>query len=384
MKRFCILNFILFFVISCSNNNIKMLTDDANLLDAVSRYNLSSRMKIKCTLLDEQSANIFTSNTTSNMLNYDIIAGAYFPDSDPKKLGFTEIQLNDKIKNNLYKGLYSAFLQNGKTLVPYSADFPVIVALQKTAQYIKLDRQITFDEFRKTAISLNKTELTNMTFGFIPRLTELPEADYYFIGGIEFTETNNKPEIDKEKLSECFNLYNNFNMITGDGNITDIYIKNNIKTERPLILKKGILKFDMTYMQKASALNPEIYTVSLISDLKHLSLKQNCIGINSKSSGKTAEINEFINFLLSEDMQKNLVSEAQRTSILTGKMIIPANKTVKLDTDLNNYIDNLLYPNFKNKKSGIKFLNALTQNKEQLSKEQIKKDEFIKNLLKTY
>jgi hypothetical protein len=396
-----ILSFFLFFNCNSSKTKtINILTDDISLYEVIDAYNLKNlNTNVSIEYLSDRSSNIFKYIEEKRYSNFDLIVGEYNPALLVNINSY--VNINHKIKEindnriNYFKPCLDFIEKYDGILIPYSINFPVIIARKDvlSQELLKLS-ELSINDFCDLVKRTNRkdpNEQYNQIFiSFIPLISKTEESDFYTILNETIFIKNEKIILDTEKAARSFDFYNNFDNTYNFGKeTTKKYLDRYDNVNKNFYLKQKIISFDIIPVSDALTFPEENYKIFYIKDLKNLSLKSKVIAV-PKSSINLKEVLSFIDYLTNKDAQEKMTANTLSNTDYYGYIHFPIIKNIInnkkiLITDskkMEDYADNLKYFNFYNQKFQRKYFQKYQYAKDLISKGQIQDKDFINVLAK--
>jgi hypothetical protein len=395
----------LFMLISLSgcfftnSGNIKILTDDPLIFEAADDFNAQSK-NIKASVEyfnvrneDESRKNVFKYFEDNKFLNnYDLAAGNFNPEILSNIKIFYDVKIGNK--NKIFGSAKDFIDKHEERIVPYSISFPVIAAAKESiAEDLVNKDEISLYEFARFAKNNKWKDIDSQTskinIFFTPLASSLKELDYLFItGGSIFFRKKEKIFLSENSAMISFGFYFNFDEYYNFGkDAAKKYLERYNNIEREYYLKQKIISADIIPVNEILKYPDDVYKIFFISGLKTLSLYTKAAAI-PKSSIKKESALIFLEYLLSEKIQKKLFYSSLNDSDFVNNINMPVLKKVleksafkKMDIDkIEKYSDNLKYPEFYSWKFEKKFFQKYFMLKDYLSKGTIDEKDFVKKL----
>jgi hypothetical protein len=388
MNYFFSICFILFLLFNCKKQDIylNILTNDLLIYDAADNFN-SLDERIQITVDYVKDSNVFSYYLNNKPNNYDIIIGGYYPDLILDSDNFIKLNgvINDKnITPGFVKDYYDKFKGNS---IPYSIDFPVIVARKDSVPKEYFADELAIQDFinlSRKSNSIRKYYNSEITkIGFSPLLSSAQDIDFFFIFNSKLTRRSGRIEFEGKEIEKAFNFINNFDNDFNFGiEASKNYFSSHKKIDKNLFLEKKILSFDFVPFSKALTFN-DGYMIFLIKDLDFVSLKNKMAAVSNKSFYKTESI-EFIKYILSKNTQKMFFDETNSKKYFFLEVHVPIYPELissNFSNDvLDNYINNLQFSDFIDNNTQKRFFKSYYTALDQLNKGLISDKEFIVTL----
>ena len=384
---------LLFF--NCKNKPrvINILTDDIALYEVVDCFNAAhENIKVSINYLNNKEINeknIFKYVKVNRIVNYDMIIGNINPQIIIDSKYFCKIKKYSKQfkKNKSFFPLVNDYLMKySGYAVPYSINFPVIIARKDSIPKDITNDEIDIQTFSEYATSINKNKKNKkIKLGFIPCVSEMSELDFFFIFNSYLIKKNNKYSFNTPNSQNAIEFYHKYDEKYNYGNdITEYYLKKYNNINKKFYLKQNIISFDFISISNALALSLELYKIFFINDLKLAGLNNKIVSI-LKTSIHKKESGIFIDYLFDYNTQLKLSEKTLKQNNYYSHRHIPVIKGLISNVQkfpipvdkFEEYINKLEHIYFYNNKIQKIFFKKYFLTKKMINKELISEKDFL-------
>ena len=397
MKKISCLFLFFLILFSCKNQNseVYILTNDVIFFELADIYNSRNKdNKVFINFYNEKQKNIFSFYKDNKKDYYDIVAGynGYNNEFETKYFYNLKDYYENLTTTDYFNGFNDYIVKNDYYTIPYDIDFPVIIAKKELlSQTIK--ETISIQNFSNLCKNINITRKEENNYikkiRFSPYSSNMGEIEYFFIFNDKIQVNNNIYFFNNEEMSNYFNFLYKFDDNYNFGlEETKKYFDKYKNIDKKLYLEKDIISFDFIQFSNSLTYQKEKFKILFIENLKHLTLKNKIIAITKNSKYKK-QCEDFIRFLVSEEIQKILFEETYSKNYYFENINLPVIKNIisksqKLDIDvdfLEKYIDNLSYIDFYNERLRSKFFETYNNSKESLHKGVLSEKDLLNVLI---